>query len=58
MQKVVVLIIGAVFALMSQEILVGKDCGGGAYKNILEVSLHAGLLILLGLGKHLAIKLK
>lgn len=43
---------------MSGNINVGRGCGGGAYKNILEVSTHTGLLILLGLEKHLVIKLK
>lgn len=38
---------------------VGRDGGGsGAYKNILEVSTHSVLLILLGLEKHLVIKIK
>lgn len=37
---------------------VGKDYGGAAYKNTLEVSAHTGLLIPLGLEKHLVIRLK
>lgn len=37
---------------------VGKDAGGAAYKNTLEVSMHAGLLTLLDLEKHLVIRLK
>lgn len=56
MQKVLVLSISAVN--VSGNINVLKDCGGDAYKNILEVSTHTGLLMLLGLEKHLVIKLK